>query len=79
MPVSATPETSTTWKLDAAHSLVEFAVRHLMISTVKGRFGEVRGTVVTGDENFSDAAVDITIDTASIDAPARPRRPPEVG
>ena len=30
----------TTWSIDPAHSLVEFAVKHLMISTVKGRFGE---------------------------------------
>ncbi len=67
MSVSAVPETSTTWKIDAAHSLVEFAVKHLMISTVKGRFGDVEGTVAASDDLFSDAAVDIRIGVASID------------
>ncbi len=67
MSVSAVPETRTTWKIDAAHSLVEFAVKHLMISTVKGRFGDVEGTIVAGDDSFSDAAVDIRIGVASID------------
>ena len=35
----------TTWQLDASHSNIEFAVRHLMISTVRGRFGKLSGTV----------------------------------
>ena len=43
------PPTLTTWKIDPPHSHVEFAVRHLMISTVKGRFGDVEGTVVTDE------------------------------
>src|SRR5262245_20693227 len=63
--IQATP-TRTTWQLDAAHSHVEFAVKHLMISTVKGRFGDVSGTVVTGDDP-SDAEIRITIGAASID------------
>ena len=36
---------SSVWTIDPAHSNVEFAVRHLMISTVRGRFGGVAGTV----------------------------------
>lgn len=62
----ATP-TKTTWTIDAGHSNVEFAVRHLMISTVKGRFSDVKGTVVASDDSFSDAVVDIAIGVASID------------
>jgi polyisoprenoid-binding protein YceI len=42
--LNASPEVST-WELDPAHSHVEFAVRHLMISTVKGRFADVQGTI----------------------------------
>ena len=67
MPVAAVPQTKTAWAIDAAHSHVEFAVRHLMISTVKGRFGDVQGTVTASDDTFRDAVVDITIGVASID------------
>ena len=58
---------STVWTIDPAHTGVEFAVRHLMISSVKGRFTTVAGTVVGADGHPSGASVDITIDPASID------------
>ena len=38
---TATPGKTTTWQVDPAHTHVEFAVRHLMISTVRGRFSDV--------------------------------------
>ena len=60
-------EIATTWQLDPAHTNVEFGVRHLMISTVKGRFGDISGTVTLDPHDESAAAVDITVQTASID------------
>lgn len=36
---------ATTWTIDPSHSLVEFSAKHMMITTVKGRFGEVNGTI----------------------------------
>jgi polyisoprenoid-binding protein YceI len=45
---------------------VEFAVKHLMIATVRGRFADVQGTVQAG-EDFSNPTIDITIGAASID------------
>lgn len=58
---------STTWKIDPTHTLVEFGIRHLMITTVKGRFGGVEGTI-TGDlDDMTNATVDVKIDAASID------------
>jgi polyisoprenoid-binding protein YceI len=59
--------TRTTWKIDAAHSQVEFAVRHMMIATVRGRFADVKGTVVTDDSDPAKAEVDVVIDVNSID------------
>ena len=59
--------TRSTWSVDAVHSNVEFAVRHLMITTVKGRFTDVKGTVVTDDANPSAGSVEVTIGAASID------------
>src|SRR5688572_21091088 len=54
-----------TYAIDATHSNVEFAVKHLMISTVKGRFGDVKGTVDIPQSG--QPKVDVTIGTASID------------
>jgi polyisoprenoid-binding protein YceI len=57
----------SSWQIDPAHSHVEFAVRHLMISTVKGAFGDVRGTVWVDESDVQTVLVDITIQVASID------------
>lgn len=68
MSTTAAPAgTLTTWSIDSAHTHVEFAVRHLMISTAKGRFGIVRGTVLTDDADPAKGRVDIEIDVDSID------------
>lgn len=63
----ATPTGTTTWKIDPAHSHIEFAVRHMMISTVKGRFTGVDGVVRIDEANPAAADVDVRIDTATID------------
>ncbi|MDB4950956.1 MAG: YceI family protein [Gemmatimonadetes bacterium] len=64
---STATSTGTTWQIDAAHTHVEFAVKHMMISTVKGRFSGVKGTVRTARGDFTDAQVDVTIDVATLD------------
>jgi polyisoprenoid-binding protein YceI len=64
--LNASPGVST-WELDPAHSHVEFAVRHLMISTVKGRFADVQGTIRMDEADPSAVLVDATIGAASID------------
>ena len=58
---------TTTWNIDNSHTLAEFSVRHLMISTVKGRFGEVSGKVVADDADPARAQIEATINVASID------------
>jgi len=56
-----------TWQLDNAHSSVEFSVKHMMMTTVRGRFKKVRATL-TGDRDHPDVAgVDAVIDVRSID------------
>ena len=56
-----------TWTIDPTHSEITFKVRHLMISTVKGNFGTFEASL-EGDEsnNFADAKVSFSADTASI-------------
>jgi polyisoprenoid-binding protein YceI len=62
--ISTTP---TTWSLDPAHSEVGFAVKHMMISTVRGRFGGVEGTIRLDESDPSRSSVEVGIDVASID------------
>jgi len=57
----------TTWELDASHSTVEFSVKHMMISTVKGHFTGVKGTIVTDMADHTKGSVDVTIDAATVD------------
>jgi polyisoprenoid-binding protein YceI len=64
---TASAATATTWKIDPAHSHVEFAVRHMMITNVKGRFTGVEGSVQLEDGNIEKAKVDVRIDAATID------------
>jgi polyisoprenoid-binding protein YceI len=55
------------WNIDPTHTHAEFGVRHLMISTVKGHFSDVAGTVIVEDGDATTAQVDVTIGVASID------------
>jgi polyisoprenoid-binding protein YceI len=57
----------STWKIDPSHASVEFAVKHMMISTVRGRFGDYDATVVTDESNPKATKVEATIRVASID------------
>ena len=63
----ANEQTQTTWQIDAAHTDVGFSVKHLMISTVRGRFGEVRGTIQLGGSDLTGTSVDVEIPAPSID------------
>jgi polyisoprenoid-binding protein YceI len=64
---TVTAPARTTWAIDPTHSHVEFSVRHLMIATVKGRFADVKGTVILDEQNPAQSEIDVTIDAASID------------
>ncbi len=56
----------TTWKLDPAHCEVEFRVKHMMVSTVTGRFTRFDGTIESDGDDFEGAKGAMTIDVASI-------------
>jgi polyisoprenoid-binding protein YceI len=58
---------TTTYQIDPRHSSAEFGVTHLMISTVRGEFHGVSGTVVVDDANLGNSSVNVTIDAASVD------------
>ena len=74
MTTAAKPATgTTTWTVDPAHSNVEFAVKHLMIATVKGRFGDVKGTVTYNEADPAKSRVEIEVGIHSIDTRAEQR------
>jgi polyisoprenoid-binding protein YceI len=65
-----TTQTATdiaTWTIDPSHTLVEFSVKHMMITTVKGRFGSVQGTIRGTPDDPLSASAEATIDVGSID------------
>jgi polyisoprenoid-binding protein YceI len=55
------------WQIDPAHTDAEFAVKHMMISTVKGRFAAVSGIITLDEADLSGSSVEVEIDVASID------------
>lgn len=58
---------TTSWMIDPAHAEIGFAVRHLMIATVRGRFGAVSGTVKVDEQNPRNSKVEVTVDVSSVD------------
>lgn len=66
MTTSATPTTTATWTIDPTHTLVEFSTKHMMITTVKGRFTDVKGTIVTDERDPAKSAAEVTIGAASL-------------
>lgn len=61
------------WNLDRAHSEIGFSVRHMMISTVRGKFGEFDADVSVDPQNFSAAKVTARVQAGSIDT-GEPKR-----
>jgi polyisoprenoid-binding protein YceI len=62
-------DTSTatrTWAIDPTHSVLEFAVTHMMFTTAKGRFLDFAGTIVFDERDVERSRVDVTIRTGSI-------------
>ncbi len=66
MTVQAQPSTAV-YKIDTSHSLVEFAVKHMMVATVKGSFSSFDGTILVDEQDPTRSSVEVTIDAASID------------
>lgn len=61
------------WNIDTLHSLAHFSVRHLMIATVRGQFGGVKGVVRYDPKNPAAASVEATIDVTTLNT-GEPKR-----
>jgi polyisoprenoid-binding protein YceI len=54
------------WTLDPAHSAASFAVRHMMVSTVRGDLGKITGTAIFDLKQPAAGSVEATIDVTGI-------------
>jgi polyisoprenoid-binding protein YceI len=55
------------WNLDTAHSGINFSVRHMVVSKVRGRFTKFNGTVSLDEGDLTRSTVEATVDASSID------------
>lgn len=70
---TATAAATTTWAIDTMHSEISFKVKHLVITTVTGKFKNFSGKVVSASDDFDGAQVEFTADVNSIDTGAEAR------
>lgn len=61
------------WKIDSAHSVASFAVKHMMISTVRGSFENLQGTLEWDPANRGVASIQATIDATTVNTGVRDR------
>src|SRR5258706_1875641 len=69
----ANPMTTNNWNIDAAHSGINFSIRHLVVSKVRGRFGKYSGSVQIDDSDITRSVIEATVDAASIDTGTQQR------
>ncbi|MFM7321757.1 MAG: YceI family protein [Armatimonadota bacterium] len=66
-------DTAGTWNADTAHGQIGFAIKHLVITTVRGRFTDYVGTVTVDPAGFGKSKVEFTVQSASIDTGQKQR------
>ena len=64
---AASSAQAQTWTIDQAHSAAHFAVRHMMVSTVRGDLGKITGTVSFDPASPAAGSIDASIDVNGID------------
>jgi polyisoprenoid-binding protein YceI len=65
--LTASSSLAATWEIDPAHTAIQFSVRHMMVSNVRGHFGKFTGHVEGDETKPAEARVEATIETASVD------------
>ena len=57
----------TTWKLDSAHTQINFSAKHMMVTTVRGTFHDVEGTIELDEAAPTRSRGEFRVKTASVD------------
>ena len=61
------PLAANEWRIDANHSAANFSVRHMMVSTVRGKLGRVDGTIEYDGKDVRSIKADVSIDVNGVD------------
>lgn len=64
---------TSTWVPDRAHSEVDFAILHMSLANVRGRFGNIGGQIVLNEADITKSSVQVTIDASTVDTGVAPR------
>lgn len=64
---------TSNWEIDPAHTLVQFSAKHMMITTVKGSFHDVTGTLTADDTQPDRSSVTVDIAASSLDTRVQQR------
>lgn len=67
------PAAAAEWQIDSAHAAAQFAVKHMMISTVRGEFKGVTGTIHWDPQDITKSTVNVTIDATTVNT-GEPKR-----
>jgi len=73
MSTTASETAVSTWNIDASHSAIEFSAKHLMITNVKGRISDLRGTILVNESDPSKSQVEVEMDAKSLDTRSEQR------
>lgn len=65
-PPAAAPAGPNTWTIDSSHTSAGFAVKHMMVSTVRGSFGKTEGTITFDGKDVSSIKAEAMIDATTI-------------
>ena len=65
--INASDANTSTWTIDPVHTVVEFKVKHMMISNVKGKFSKVTGALTLDEAVLENSHVEGSIDAASLE------------
>jgi polyisoprenoid-binding protein YceI len=65
--INASDANTSTWTIDPVHTVVEFKVKHMMISNVKGQFSKVTGALTLDEAALENSHVEGSIDAASLE------------
>ncbi len=63
---AAAQQAGDTWTIDSNHTSAQFAVRHMMVSTVRGTLGKVTGTIKWDGKDVRTIQADVAIDVAGL-------------
>jgi polyisoprenoid-binding protein YceI len=73
MATTIPTQSATTWNIDPAHSAIEFAAKHMMITTVKGRLADAKGTITIDETNPERSTTTVEFDAVSLDTRSEQR------